>query len=161
MVQWRGLLGEGPSGCSVSIQDSRFRMEAQQPPPQTYTQFRLLGAPPTSLWAWRVCITLSTKGVPYNVHHASSLEDGGQIEVLSKKLLTNTPIQQRTPALEFVDGGNDVFRIPGSNTIFNFLESEFPDRGGPLLPPDPVAQARAIELSRRSTLLFGMAAQRG
>ena len=37
-----------------------------------------------------------------------SLEDGGQIEVLLEKPTTNTPIQQRTPALEFVDGGNDV-----------------------------------------------------
>ena len=147
-MQWRGLLGEGPSGCSFSVQDSQFRVGAQQPPPQMYTQFRLLDAPPTSLWAWRVCIALSTKGVPYNVHHASSLEDGGQIEVLSEKLSTNTPIQQRTPTLEFVDGSNDVFCISGSNTIFNFLESEFPDRGGLLLPPDPVARARAMELSR-------------
>ena len=43
-----------------------------------------------------------------------SLEDGGQIVVLSEKLTTNTPVQQRTPMLEFVDGGNDVIHISGS-----------------------------------------------
>ena len=50
-----------------------------------------------------------------------SLEDGGQIEVLSEKPTTNTPIEQRMPTLEFVDGGNDVVCISGSNTIFDFL----------------------------------------
>ena len=90
-----------------------------------------------------------------------SLEDGGQIEVLLEKPTTNTPIQQRTPTLEFLDGGNDVVRISGSNTIFDFLESTFPDRGSQLLPPDPVARARAWELPRRSTLSFGTVAQCG
>ncbi len=68
-----------------------------------------------------------------------SLEDGGQIEVLSEKLATNTPIQQRTPALEFVDGGNNVIHISESNKICDFLKSAFPDHGSRLLPPDLVA----------------------
>ena len=124
------------------------RAEAERPPPQRYTRFRLLDAPPTSSWAWMARIALSAKGVPYETSIAySSLEDGGRIEAPLEKSTTNTPMRRRTPTLEFVDGGNDVVRISGSNAIFDFLESAFPDRGGRLLPPDPVARARAREVA--------------
>ena len=122
------------------------RAEAKRQPPQRYTRFRLLDAPPTSSWAWTARIALSAKGVSYETSAHSSPEDGGRIEEPSEKSTTNTPMRRRTPTLEFVDGGNDVVRISGSNAIFEFLEYAFPDRGGRLLPPDPVARARVREV---------------
>ncbi len=61
--------------------------------------------------------------------------------------MTNTSMRLRTPTLVLVDGGNDVARIYGSNEIFDFLECALPDRGGRLLPPDPVTRARAREMA--------------
>ena len=91
------MLGEGPSGRSVSVRVSWFRVEAQQPPPQRYTQFRLPDAPRHPRGHGGCALSCPQRVYPMTSTTHPSLEDGGQIEVLMEKSVRNTPIQQRTP----------------------------------------------------------------
>ena len=108
MVRWRGLLGKGPSGRPVSVRDSWLRVEARncrhRGTPDSDSSM-----PPRHPRGHGGCASpCPRRAYPTTSITHPSLEDGGQIEVLLEKPTTNTPIQQRTPALEFVDGGNDV-----------------------------------------------------
>jgi hypothetical protein len=57
-------------------------------------------------------------------------------------------MRRRTTTLEFVNGGNDVVRVSGSNAIFEFLEFHSPIVAvGCSHRTDPVARARAREVA--------------
>jgi glutathione S-transferase len=118
--------------------------------PPRYTQFRLRDASPMSSFAWKARIALAAKGVPYEmIVLNSSLQDvcpndDRNCDVLSKKT-KDAPRQVMVPTLDFVDSLNGIARITRSNAIIDFLELAFPNQGGRLLPPDPVARARSIE----------------
>ena len=117
-----------------------------------YTQFRLRVAPPTSSFAWKARIALAAKGVQYETIVSNSSPedecpaDDGNCGVSAEKT-KDTPKQVMAPTLEFVDGMNGIARISRSNAMIDFLESAFPDQGGRLLPPDPVARARSRDVA--------------
>ncbi|KAL3761972.1 hypothetical protein ACHAW5_006678 [Stephanodiscus triporus] len=150
--------GRGPGrvgfgACSARILpavpfpcDSREGGEERQPP-RRYTRFRLRDASPTSTFAWRARIALTAKGVPYETIGPISLEERCRTEggVCASSITDDAPTRRTTPALEFVDGGNGVVRITQSHAMVDFLESAFPNRGGLLIPPDPVARAKVWE----------------
>ena len=103
-----------------------------------FTQFQLwdvASSSSTSLsWSRRVRIALSAKRIPY------------------KTIVL--PHDQHSPVLEFVDryvagrgGDSSIVRITQPLAIIDFLDSSFPNQGGRLLPPDPLARASAREVA--------------
>ena len=104
-----------------------------------FTQFQLRDvatSSSTSLsWSRRVRIALSAKRITH-------------------KTILLPHDQHSPPVLEFVDrsiarrgGDSSIVRITQIHAIFEFLDSSFPNQGGQLLPPDPLARASAIEVA--------------
>jgi maleylacetoacetate isomerase len=109
-------------------------------PEQRYTSFKLYGYWRSSC-SWRVRIALAAKGIPYETVPINLLE---KVQT-SDEYSSINPMQQ-VPVLEFMDGGN-VVRITQSLAIIEFLETAFDNRGGRLLPPDPLARAKVKEIA--------------
>ena len=88
--------------------------------------------------------------IPRDVHRASLPGGRGLDRGANRRnrSTTNTPMRRRTTTLEFVNGGNDVVRVSGSNAIFEFLEFHSPIVAvGCSHRTDPVARARAREVA--------------
>lgn len=107
-------------------------------PPQEerYTNFKLYGFWRSSC-TWRVRIALAAKGIPHEIVSINLSEKDGPWK---------NPMQQ-VPVLSFIDGGRKTVRLTQSLAIIEFLESAFHDRGGRMLPLDPVLRAKVKEVA--------------
>ncbi len=111
-----------------------------QPTPQ-FTNFKLYGFWRSSC-TWRVRIALAAKGIPHEII---------PIDLFSKEQMiddyTTKNYMQQVPTLEFMDENNTIVRLTQSLAIIEFLDSAFADRGGRMLPLEPIARAKVKEIA--------------
>jgi maleylacetoacetate isomerase len=147
--QREGMGRVGFGQCSAKIlpanpypYDSQKDDEENCEATQRYTNFKLYGYWRSSC-SWRVRIALAAKGIPYETVPINLLEKAQSSDDYSSM----NPMQQ-VPTLEFMDGeSTSVVRITQSLAIIEFLESAFGNRGGRLLPLDPVSRAKVKEIA--------------
>lgn len=92
---------------------------------------------------WRVRIGLAYKEIPFEYEAVNLRKDGG--EQNSEDYRDKNPMRQ-VPLLEFSDPKSGrLVRLTQSVAILEYLEEHF--GGTPLLPPDPVARAKARQIA--------------
>ena len=107
---------------------------------ERFTNFKLYGYDQSSS-TWRVRVALSAKGVQYQ----NAIINLSKKDQMSTTHTSRNPMQQ-VPVLEFEECGK-IVQLTQSLAIIEFLETAFPNRGGQLLPLDPVARAKAKEVA--------------
>jgi len=113
---------------------------ATQPTPK-FTNFKLYGFWRSSC-TWRVRIALAAKEIPYEIVPIYLFSKEQMIDDYTAK-----NHMQQVPTLEFNDETDTIVRITQSLAIIEFLDSAFADRGGMILPLEPIARAKAKEIA--------------